>query len=66
MGNNFRDKDCLSQIASVKDVLKDILGNVGKLSITTSNAAWAGQRGEILTQKILQTCFDHIDVEVRL
>jgi len=36
MGDSFRDKDCLSQIASVKDVLKDIIGNAGKLSITTS------------------------------
>jgi hypothetical protein len=45
MGDSFRDKDCLSQIASVKDVLKDIMGNAGKLSITTSNTAWGGTEG---------------------
>jgi len=42
MGDSFRDKDCLSQIASVKDVLKDIMGNAGKLSTTTSITTWGG------------------------
>lgn len=45
MRDSFRDKDCLSQIASVKDVLKDIMGNAGKLSITTSNTAWGRESG---------------------